>query len=299
MDINPTNISQLNRSSVTVWKRGYEKYKPIIGRIASKTPATAGKAVFSWLGAMPGLKPFVKELEFANLASVKWEVTPDPFGIGWRISKREIKNDQFGQYAPMFAQNGLNASLHPDQLAIDRLVNGFTALDYTGLAFFAANKPHAPGITKNKFNNKSTKILNATYFGAAISGLGKILSPDGAPFSPIMDLTLICGEDNRSAAEDILMVDTLSTGGKNKYYKRAELVVTPLITGSQWFLLNNALEMQPIVYVDEEPVTFTALTDPQSTSVFRTEQFEYKSYGIHRVDYGVPQLAWGSTGADA
>lgn len=299
MDINPTNISQLNGAAVTVWNRGRAKYTPFISRIAATTKATAGKAVFSWLGALPGLKPFGKELEMANIASVKWEVVPDPFGIGWSISKREIKNDQFGQYAPMFAQNGLNAALHPDQLAINRLVNGFTNKDYTGKNFFDTDKQHAPGVTKNKFSNKSTKILNATYFGQALSGLGKILAPSGEPFSPIMDLTLICGEDNRSAAEDIVLLDTLSGGGRNKYYKRAELIVTPLITGSEWFVLNNALEMQPIVFVDEEPVTFTAQTDPQSDDVFRKESFSYKSYGIHRADYGVPQLAWGSTGADA
>jgi phage major head subunit gpT-like protein len=299
MDINPTNINQLNRTAVTVWNRGRGRYTPHIGRIAAKSGAAGGKAVFGWLGATPGLKPFGKELEYANLASVKWEVTPDPFGIGWSIPRRDIKNDQFGQYATMFAQNGLNAAIHPDMLAMDMLVNGFTRKDYTGKNFFDTAKEHAPGVGKNKFTNKSTKVLNPTYFGQAIAGLGKILAPDGTPFSPFMDLTLIVGEDNRSAAEDIVMVDTLSTGGKNKYYQRAKLIVTPLITGSQWFLLNNGLEMQPLVYVDEEPVTFTARTDPQSDNVFKKEAFEYKSYGIHRVDFGVPQLAWGSTGADA
>lgn len=299
MDINPSNISQINAASVTVWNRGNGKYQPHVGRIAAKTKATAGKAVFGWLGAMPGLRPFDKELEYANIGSAKWEVTPDPFGIGWSITKREIKNDQFGQYAPMFAQNGMNAAIHPDMLAMAKLVNGFSAVDYTGSAFFAANKLHVPGVSKNKFTNTFTKVLNSTYFGQAISGLGKILAPDGTPFAPIMDLTLICGEDSRSAAEDIVMVDSLSGGGTNKYYGRAKLIVTPLITGNHWFLLNNALEMQPLVFVDEEPVTFSAMTDPTSVNVFRQERYDYKSYGIHRVDYGVPQLAWGSTGADA
>ena len=137
---------------------------------------------------------------------------------------------------------------------------------------------------------------------AALAGLQKILAPDNTPFNLVEDYILLVGPDNRSAAEDIVSVATLSGGGTNKYYKKAELVVSPFITGSYaayWFLINVGMPMTPLVQVNEIPISFTALTAPQSDSVFRTEAFSYKSYGVMTVNYGLPQLIWGSTGADA
>jgi len=261
---------------------------------------TTGQAVFGWLGAMPGLRPFVKELEKASISNNKWTVETEQWGIGWDIPKLSILRDTYGEFSPMFEQNGLLAKVHPDQLLINRLVAGFTEVDYTGSAFFATSgKKHATGVTKNAFGNKSTKQLTSAYFGAAIAGLGKILSPDGTPFNLVQKYVLICGEDNRSAAEDIVEVATLSGGGANKYYKKADLIVTPYITGSHWFVMNVGMPFKGMVQVNEIPISFTAQTDPQSDSVFRLEAFSYKSYGVLKVDYGLPQLVWGSTGADA
>lgn len=299
MDITPTNISTLNRSSVTVWKRGAASYDSFAQRLAAQTTTTTGEAIYSWLGAMPALKLFLKELEFATLASNRWSVKTQEWGIGWNIKKLEIIRDLYGQYAPMFEQNGLLATVHPDKLLAERLVAGFVEKGYTGGAFFSANQNHATGVAKNKFTNFFTKQLTPTYFGQAIASMGKILAPDGTPFNLVKKWVLLCGEDNRSAAEDILELETLSGGGKNKYYKRAELEVTPFITGSHWFLINQGMPFKGMVQVNEIPITFTAKTDPQSDSVFRTESFDYKSYGVLAVDYGLPQVIWGSTGADA
>src|SRR5436189_931791 len=174
MDITPQNISTFNRSSVTVWSRGAASYTPEYARLAAQVQAAAGVCVFGWLGAMPSLRPFVKEVEKASISSNKWTVTPDPWGVKWGIPKRDLMNDTYGQYASMFEQNGLLSAVHPDQLLFNRLVAGFTEVDYTGTAFFATTviKKHATGVDKNKFKNAFTKQLTPTYFGQAIAGLG-------------------------------------------------------------------------------------------------------------------------------
>ncbi len=217
MNITPTNIATLNSASVTIWNRGASLYTPIADRICHRATTTTGSVVLGWMGAMPAMRPFVKEIEKVAIATNKWEISTEQWGVGWDIPKLAIMRDTYGEYAPMFEQNGLLSRVHPDKLLVERLVSGMSDVDYTGSAFFAASgKKHATGVSKNSFGNKSTKQLTPTYFGQAVAGLGKILAPDNTPFNLAQKYVLICGEDNRSAAEDILSVKTLSGGGENK-----------------------------------------------------------------------------------
>jgi phage major head subunit gpT-like protein len=301
MDINSDTLAALNRTSAAVWNKGRNSYTPVRNKLAMPATTTTGLIIMGWLGALPYMKPFIKQLEKQNVGSAKWQIDSVEYAAGWDIPRLQIKRDQHGLYAPLFEASGLHASFHPDQLLFARLVAGFTEADYTGSAFFAASgKKHVPGVSKNSFGNKLTKQLTAPHFATARKTLNNILGPDGVPFNAASTgLTLVCGETWRSAAEGILEAEYLSGGGTNVNYKKADLLVTPLITGDHWFLINSGSPFKPMVDLQEIKTEFTAMTDPKSPNVFEFEAFSFKSYGVYSEDYGLPQTIVGSTGADA
>ncbi len=300
MDINAENLSALNRASVAIWNKGKDSYKSVRGSLAMPATTKTGLIIMGWLGSLPVMKPFIKELEKQNLGSAKWQIDSVEYAAAWDIPRLSIMRDQHGLYSPIFQMSGHYASFHPDKLMFDRLVAGFTTAGYTGGYFFSANQKHVPGVSTNKFNNLMTKQLTAAHFATARKTLNNILLPDGTPFNAgSQELTLICGETWRATAEALLELRTLSTGGDNQYYQKAKLLVTPLITGDHWFLANTGMPFKPMVDLSEIKTEFTALTDLRSENVFNREAYSYKAYGVYSEDYGLPQTIIGSTGADA
>lgn len=299
MDINATNIAALNRQSALIFGRGSASYKPDRAPFVAKATTKVGMVVVGWLGLLPAMKPFVKDLEKQNVGSSTWQISTEPYAAGWEIPRLDIMRDTFGIYAPMFESGGQLAAFHPDSLFYDRLVNGFTRVDYTGKNFFDTNKNHVKGVTKGKFTNLMTKQLSADHFTTARKLMNTIKLPNDVPFNLVRDLTLIVGEDWRAVAEALLETKTLPGGGDNPNYGKAKLIVSPLIEGPKWFLVNGGMPFKPIVEVEEVKTEFTSQTDPNSDTVFNREAFAYKAYGVYNLDYGLPQVIIGSTGADA
>jgi phage major head subunit gpT-like protein len=299
MDINATNISALNRQSAIIFDRGSASYQPQRSPFCARATTKVGLVVVGWLGLLPSMQPFVKELERQNVGSSTWQIATAPYAAGWEIPRLDVLRDTFGIYAPVFESGGQLASFHPDMLFFDRIVAGFASVDYTGKNFFDADKNHVKGVTKGKFTNRMTKQLTDVHFGTARRMLNEIRLPNGVPFNLVRDLTLICGETWRAAAEALLETKTLPGGGDNPNYGKAKLLVTPLISDSKWFLVNGGMPFKPLVEVEEIKTEFSAQTDPNSDSVFNREAFAYKAYGVYSLDYGLPQTIIGSTGADA
>lgn len=299
MDINATNITALNRQSALIFDRGSASYAAQRAPFCAKATTKVGAVVVGWLGLLPAMQPFVKELERQNVGSSTWQIATTSYAAGWEIPRLDVLRDSFGIYAPVFEVGGQLSAFHPDQLFFQRLVAGFASLDYTGKNFFDTDKNHARGVTKARFTNLMTRQLTDVHFATARRLLNEIRLPNGVPFNLVRDLTLICGETWRTAAEALLETKTLPGGGDNPNYGKARLLVSPLIEDAKWFLVNGGMPFKPLVEVEEIPTAFSAQTDPASDSVFNREAFAYKAYGVYSVDYGLPQVIIGSTGITA
>ena len=65
---------------------------------------------------------------------------------------------------------------------------------------------------------------------------------------------------------------------------------------TNWFLLETAFPIRPLILQVEKEPTFASLTNPDSDHVFKRHEFLYQTYGRYNGGYGLPQLAVGSTG---
>jgi hypothetical protein len=74
------------------------------------------------------------------------------------------------------------------------------------------------------------------------------------------------------------------------------LVHLPGLTAGYWALFCLQDVIKPFLFQDRTAPEFTALTDPNSEFVFKTDKFAFGARRRCNVGFGLWQLAYGSTG---
>lgn len=192
------------------------------------------------------------------------------------------------------------AAYQPGELVASLLVNGFTQTDYTGKAFFAtAKKAHAKATA---FSNLGTKKLSQTNFRAARENLIGRLNAEGRAMRLGKDLVLVVSPKNQSTALEITKAETLNNSTNiDKGTARTLILPDLLALGADdtWYLCEAGSAMKPFIVQKELAPKSSMCTDPNDSHVIKTQEFIYQVYARHNAGYGLPELAYGSTGVDA
>lgn len=300
MQINQANLSALYKGYRTLFERGLHGAEVQSRPLAMRVPSGSAEEVYAWLGALPGMKELVGEVQIENAAANSWSIANKEFESTVAVKQAHIERDTYGVYNPMFEGLGVAAREHEDELIADLLADGFTAKDYTGLAFFAANKPHDPDNSKSaKFTNKGTKKLTAASYVEARAAIKGLKNAKGRPMGIGRELTLVVSPAKEQDAREILEAERNSAGATNVNRGTAKLLVLDRLEGEPWFLLDLSRPVKPVIFQDEKAVALASLTSMDSDHVFKHHEFLYQAYGRYNAGYGLPQLAWGSNGTTA
>lgn len=308
MEITQSRLDAVNKAFNTAFKEGLHGEATPLTDIFLQTSSTAETEAYEWLNTIGGLQEFTGEGKFEDLATSGYEIKNREYQNGVSVKSIAIRRDREGVYKPSFQMLGTRANQHKDELIGELLIGGFTQKDYTGKYFFDTDKKHAPNIAGGKaktptFTNKGTKKISAANFEAAKLNIISRLDRDGRPLRFGKKLKLIVGSNSWATARDIVELETLAAGGKNPNYQAAELVLMPEIDASAnpyaWFLVDAGYPVKALIFQDEVPVALESQTTAASDCVFVNKVLRYQAYGSRGAGYGLPQLAWGSTGADA
>lgn len=298
MIINTGSINAVTKTVRGLFLTGLGGVASLVPALCMSAKTTTGEAVFAWLGNLPSMAPFKKELEKQVLATSDWTVKTIEYAMGYAIPRLAIMRDQFGIYTPVFSAAGSQAGEHRDKLLADKIAAGFASKDYTGKNFFDTDKLFVKGAA-TKFTNKLTKVLTLAHYRTAKKMLRTIKTPAGYPLVGAPKFKLICGPELEGAANDILKADKLANGASNTEFNTAELEVWSFLDGGAWYLTITNTPLKPFINLDEITLDLYAKQDPNSEAVFNREEYEFKGYGVYNIDFGLPQLIIGSTGADA
>lgn len=301
MIITSTAIAALNKGFKTLYTDAYQGggQVPRIGSFAMRTSSTSAEEVYGWLGAMPGMRKILGEIQIRNLVDSNYRIANDEFENTIGVKRKDIERDNFGIYNPMFTAMGVTARTHPDELLFAALIAGFTTRCYTGKFFF--DNDHEPQPGKTKFSNLETKKLSAANFETARKNLKSRLNAEGKAMNLGNDLVLVVSPTYEATGRSIVVADKVGGGNDNVNKGTARLEVCPLLAANEhmWFLLELGQPVKPFIYQVEKETQFTSLTDPGSERVMLQQEFLYQAYGRYNVGYGLPEFAYGSTGADA
>jgi phage major head subunit gpT-like protein len=301
MQINQTTLQNLYKGFRTIFLEAYHGATDgiIWPSIAMRTESSAESEEYDWLGAVPGLRELVGEVQIRNLKAHKVIISNKEYESTVGVKRAKIERDTYGTYNPLMQAMGIAAKQHPDELVAGLLAGGFTAPSYTGKNFFDVN--HEPIAGGTKFSNKGTKKLSQTNFRTAKANLLGRLNGEGRAMKLGRKLLLIVSPTYEGTAREITEAEKI---GNNTNIDRgtATTVVYPelmALNEHAWFLVETGYPVRPLIVQIEKEANLASVTNPDDSHVVLHQEFIYQAYARHGAGYGLPELAYGSTGADA
>jgi len=298
MQINQKSLKAVFTGFKTLFLVAFQGAKPQWEKIAMKTTSTNAQEVYTWLGALPGMKKLVGEVVIENLSASQLTIVNDEFESTVAVKRAEVERDNVGLYTPVMQSLGLAAAQHPDEMVGDLLSDGFSKKDYTGKNFFDTGKKHEPDNKKSTtFDNKGTKVLNGTSYGVAKKSLRSLKNARGRSMKIGQNLMLVVPPALEDVAREILQAERTDGGKTNIQKGTADLLVYPdLKTDTEWFLIETGMPVKALIFQEEVKPELNSQTSEDSDHVFTKKEYLYQAYSRCNAGYGLPQLAYGSTG---
>ena len=269
-------------------------------QLAMITESTGESEEYHWLGAVPGLRKLLGEVVVKNLVRHGYTIRNEEWEDTIGVKRKDIERDKLGIYNPLVASMGIAAAQHPDDLVAELMVGGFVNKDYTGSAFFAANKKaHA---NARAFSNKGTKKLSVANYETGRANIRARVNAEGRAMRLGRDLVLAVAPKNEALARTIVVSEKVGGGNDNVNKGTARPLVLPELTPlneDAWFLFESGYPIKPFIVQHELRAETNMVTNPNDSHVVLNQEFLYQLYARHAAGYGLPELAYGSTGEDA
>lgn len=305
MQINRANLRNLYTSYKALFFKGYQAAPdPVVNEIVMRTTTTAAEVVHHWLGAFPGMKEFMGEITIENVKAHNYTIANKEWFDAIAIKQADVERDEaggVGLYGPRFSVMGDVAKQHEGSMCASLLCNGFTLKCYTGKNFF--DEDHDPlGDGKFKFTNAGTKKISQANYRDAITNLQTRKNAAGRVLNLGRDMVLLTSVKNRATGLEILKAERSANGATNVDMGSARLSLWPEIDAINpdfWCVYDAAFPMKPIILQDEKALELLAQDKPDDDCVFNNHEFRYQAYKRQGFGFGLPEVAWASTGEDA
>ena len=125
-------------------------------KIATVIKSTTKSNTYGWLGKFPNLRKWVGDRVIESMKAHGYQIVNEDFVATVAVDRNDIEHDELGIYAPMFAEMGRSAGVHPDEICFALLGAGFTTPCYDGQYFFDTDHPVYP-----KVDGTGTAVMTA------------------------------------------------------------------------------------------------------------------------------------------
>lgn len=109
--------------------------------VAMPVPSTSIDEMYPWLQNLPGMREWVGDRVFHQLAVAAYSVTNKEYEDGFEIPLRVIETDKYGTFGPLARAYGEAYESHPDLLVWQALAAGFSTVCHDGQYFFDTDHP--------------------------------------------------------------------------------------------------------------------------------------------------------------
>lgn len=301
MEITTQSLTSVKKGLSKIFDKAYHGISdPWWKKIAMETTSNGAEEEYHFLGALSGLKELLGEIAIENFLRHGFVIRNREWHETHGILRKDLERDKLGVYTPKMELMAENAAYHPGELTAELLTDGFTKTDYTGSAFFATNKKaHAKA---RAFSNKGTKKFSQANYRIARANLTGRLNAEGRAMRLGRDLQLIVSPTYEAEAKEVTTAEKINNN-TNVDRGTATVMVMPellaLNAEHNWFLVEAGSAMKPVIVQIEVRPRTAMCTDPDDSHVIKTGQFIFQVNARHNVGFGLPELAYGSTGADA
>ncbi len=125
-------------------------------KIATVIKSTTKSNTCGWVGKFPNLRKWVGDRVNETMKAHGYQIVNEDFEATVGVDRNDIEDDELGIYAPMFAEMGRSAGIHPDELCFGLLGAGFTTPCYDTQYLFDTDHPVYP-----KADGTGTPVMTA------------------------------------------------------------------------------------------------------------------------------------------
>ncbi len=271
--------------------------------IATEIPTTLPIQNYAWLGRGAVMRPFNDEAPQQGLREDSYRLADILYKGNLVIDRRTLEDDQYGLLMIRARELAQEPVRHWNQLAFQALPAGFANPCYDGQLYFS--NTHQEGSSPVQSNTTAQPLADGALEEAATAMMSYV-DDKGVPLEVIPN-TLVVGPLLARRAWNLVAQDVVvapgetgtagvpSTPYRNYFSGRYRLVVSPYISGYQWFLMDCSREVKPVVIQSREDVPITLETDMDQPTARIREQYQFTIRGRYAQGYGLWQLAYGSS----
>jgi len=302
---NLVNQAQIDASQISFSARFNEVFAAVedpVRQLAMELPSTAATEQYNWLGVVPGLTEWLDDRKLSTLKAEGFTIVNRDWSNGIRVHRNDIRDDRLGLVRPRIDDLARKAALHYGQLLGDYLVDAFAgalALGYDGKALCVTDHPNG---SLADISNKATAALADASYDAGRAAMQGFIDENGDNLG-IVPTHLVVGPSNERTALQTTQAGVISDGSgagiTNVFAGTARVIVSPKLVGAYanyWFLCDLSQAFKPLILQIREPVTFSAMDDPNSLPRFMRKELLYGAEGAHAVGPGLWQCIYGSDG---
>ena len=296
MIVNSAALQSIFKGFKTLFNEEFAGTKPTYEKVATVVPSSAKSEEYGWLGAFPRLRKWVGDRVINSLAAHGYTIKNESWEATIEVNREDIEDDAYGVYTPMIKELGRSAATHPDEIVFGLLAKGFAETCYDGQYFFDTDHKDEDGPVQS---NKGTKVLSATSYSAARAQMMSLLDAKGTPLG-IMPNLLVVPPQLEEAARKILYAEQID-GTTNTLKNTAELLVAPWLAANPtaWFLFDTSRAIKPLIFQQRKKPEFVSMDASNDQNVFMKKQYIYGVDCRDNAGFGLWQMAYGSTGAEA
>lgn len=297
MLLNKAVIDAASEQFRLLFNKGLAQVQAKWNIIAMEVPSGGSKNTYGWLKEVASMREWLGERVIHSLGLSDYTIVNKNYELTVAVPRNAIEDDELGAFSIPFLNLGDQAAKHPDKLVWALLLAGFTELCHDGKAFFATDHPNGKAAA---WSNKGTKKISATNFSAAYAAMVALKNEHGDPLG-IRPTQLVHSAAYSETVFNIVKADKLASGAPNPNYNKCQAVeVEWLGDSAAWFLVDTSRPfLKPIILQRRKQPQFVAKDNVTDDNVFDFNEFRYGVDDRKNVGFSLPQLAYGSTGADA
>ena len=230
-----------------------------------ETKSTADQEKYGWLGEVAQMQEWKDERNLKGLVDYDYSIPNVDYESTLKVNKNAMDDDQLGAVKIRIRDLASRARTHVRKLFFDQIQLGETELGYDGVPFYSASHPESGSNQSNLITaaalagSVQTVAEMKIEFVAARSAMRQFKDDQGEPRNEgELKLKVVCSSDLEGVVDELLTADLLSNA-TNTLKGAASKLVSSRLTGAEWYMMNEAGDIKPLILQNRKPITFESM----------------------------------------
>lgn len=291
-NITNATLAAIQANFRTLFLSSFRAESSVFQQMATVRDTDSAEEIWLFISGLPRMRKWLGERVVNNFRTIIHRMKHEDWESTVEVERNDILDDKLNIYRPLLEDMGRQAARLWDDLLVDAINNGDTALGFDGQYFFDTDHPTDPTVpTSASQSNRFTArpLTDDNYAWGRMQMMGW-MGGDGRRLGVVPNILLV-GPELEVTAKRIINSDVLPLGANGAFQQNvlrgtAQVVVMQELTGATWYLADTRNTMRPFIIQRRQQPKFVALDNPTDDSVFWRKKYHYGADARGAAGYG-------------